>query len=308
MKVVVAGATGFVGVRLVEQLHSLGHAVVVLARDAQKAMRQFPKAVFPNVDVVSYTPTVPGEWGKGFSDCDGVVNLAGAPLSETPWSKSRKQEILESRQLGTRQIVAAIKAASPKPKVLVNASAVGYYGTDTTQEFDEYSLGGNDFLAGVCKAWEAEADAAEALEVRVVKLRNGIVMGLGGGFLGKIMPIFQLGAGGKIGSGKQWISWIHRDDLVNLIIFALTNEQIKGAVNATTPNPVTNEEFTQALAQAVKRPALLPVPAFALQALLGEAAILALEGQKVLPKKAEQGGFQFQYPAIDLALAQIVKT
>jgi uncharacterized protein (TIGR01777 family) len=133
-------------------------------------------------------------------------------------------------------------------------------------------------------------------------------MGLGGGFLGKIMPIFQLGAGGKIGSGKQWISWIHRDDLVNLIIFALTNEQIKGAVNATTPNPVTNEEFTQALAQAVKRPALLPVPAFALQALLGEAAILALEGQKVLPKKAEQGGFQFQYPAIDLALAQIVKT
>jgi uncharacterized protein len=306
MKVVVAGATGFVGVKLVEQLHLLGHTVVILARDATKATRQFPKAVFPKVDAISYTPKTAGEWGKVFSDCDGVVNLAGAPLADIPWSQARKQEIMQSRQLGTRQIVAAIETASPKPKVLVNASAVGYYGTDTTQEFDEYHLGGNDFLAGVCKAWETEADAAEALGVRVVKLRNGIVLGLGG-FLGKVLPIFQLGAGGKIGSGKQWLSWIHRDDLVNLIIFALTNEQIRGAVNATTPNPVTNEEFTQALAKAVKRPALLPVPAFALQALLGEAAILALEGQKVLPKKAEQGGFQFQYPAIDLALAQIVK-
>ncbi|WP_019498734.1 TIGR01777 family oxidoreductase [Pseudanabaena sp. PCC 6802] len=305
MKVVVAGATGFVGMRLVEQLNSIGHAVVILTRNTQKATRQFPKAVFPNVDAIGYTPTVAGEWGKIFSDCDAVVNLAGAPLSETPWSQSRKQEILRSRQLGTRQIVEAMKMASPKPKVLVNASAVGYYGTDPTQEFDEYSLGGNDFLAGVCKAWEAEADAAEALGVRVVKLRNGIVMGLGG-FLGKVLPIFQLGAGGKLGSGQQWLSWIHRDDLVNLIIFALTNEQIKGAVNATTPHPVTNEEFTQALAKVVKRPAPLPVPAFALQALLGEASILALEGQKVLPKKAAQYGFQFQYPTINLALAQIV--
>jgi uncharacterized protein len=307
MRVVVAGATGFIGVRLVEQLHSLGHAVIVLARDAQKATRLFPKASFPNVEVVSYTPTLAGEWGEVFSNCAGVVNLAGTPIFGQAWSKARKQEILQSRQLTTRQIVEAMKLASPKPQVLVNASAVGYYGTDLTKEFDEYSFEGNDFLAGVCKAWEAEADAASPLGVRVVKLRNGLVFGPGG-FLGQILPIFKLGAGGKIGSGKQWLSWIHRDDLVNLIIFALTNPQIAGTVNGTAPNPVTNEEFTKVLAKAVNRPALLPVPAFALQALLGEASILALEGQKVLPKKAEMNDFQFQYPTIDSALAQIVKS
>jgi uncharacterized protein (TIGR01777 family) len=306
MRVVVAGATGFVGVRLVEQLHLLGNTVVILARDVQKATRQFPKTFFPNVEVVSYAPTTAGEWGKVFANCDGVVNLAGTPIFGKSWSASRKQEILQSRQLGTRQIVEAIKSVSPRPKVLVNASAVGYYGTDTTQEFDEYSFEGKDFLAEVCKAWETEADAASALGVRVVKLRNGIVLG-SGGFLGQILPIFQLGLGGKIGSGKQWLSWVHRDDLVNLIVFALTNAQITGVVNGTAPNPVTNEEFTQALAKAVGKSAPLPVPAFALQALLGEASILALEGQKVLPKKAEMSGFQFQYPTIDLALAQIVK-
>jgi uncharacterized protein len=306
MRVVVAGATGFIGVRLVEQLHSLGYTVIVLARDAQKATRQFPKAAFPNVEIISYTPTLAGEWGGVFSNCDGVVNLAGTPIFGQAWSKTRKQEILHSRQLTTRQIVEAIKSASPKPQVLVNASAVGFYGTDLTKEFDESSSGGNDFLAGICKAWETEADAASSLGVRVVKIRNGLVFGPGG-FLGQILPIFKLGAGGKIGSGKQWLSWIHRDDLVNLIIFALTNPQIVGVANGTAPNPVTNEEFTQALAKAINRPALLPVPAFALQTLLGEASILALEGQKVLPKKAEMSNFQFQYPAIELALAQITK-
>jgi uncharacterized protein len=307
MRVAIAGATGFIGVRLVEQLHSLGHTAIVLARDPQKATRQFPKTNFPNVEVTGYTPMAAGEWGKVFSNCDGVVNLAGTPIFGQSWSQARKQEILQSRQLTTRQIVEAMKSASPKPQVLVNASAVGFYGTDLTKEFDENSSGGNDFLAGVCKAWEAEADAASLLGVRVVKIRNGLVFGPGG-FLGQILPIFKLGAGGKIGSGKQWLSWIHRDDLVNLMIFALTNSQIAGVVNGTAPNPVINEEFTKVLAKAVNRPALLPVPAFALQTLLGEASILALEGQKVLPKKAETYQFQFQYPTIDLALAQIVKS
>ncbi len=307
MRVVVAGATGFIGVRLVEQLHSLGHQAIVLARDPQKATRQFSKTLFPKVEVVGYTPIVAGGWDRVFSDCDGVVNLAGTPIFGQSWSQARKLEILQSRQLTTRQIVEAIKSASPKPQVLVNASAVGFYGTDLTKEFDESSFEGNDFLAGVCKAWEAEADVASSLGVRVVKMRNGLVFGPGG-FLGQILPIFKLGAGGKIGSGKQWLSWIHRDDLVNLIILALTNSEIAGVVNGTAPNPVTNEEFTKVLAKALNRPALLPVPAFALQTLLGEASILALEGQKVLPKKAEMSQFQFQYPTIDLALAQIVKT
>jgi uncharacterized protein len=303
MKIVVAGGTGFVGVKLVEKLNSLGDRVTVLARDPQKAKRQFPQEFFPHVEIVGYT-LQDGDWMSVFSDCDGVVNLAGAPLASQPWTTKYKQEILSSRQLTTRKIVQAIAASSPKPKVLVNGSAIGYYGTDETKDFDEYSFVGEDFLAGVCKAWEQEADAANGM-LRVVKIRTGVVLG-NGGFLDKVLPIFRLGVGGKIGSGKQWFSWIHRDDLVSLIVFALTNQQLSGAVNGTAPNPVTNEEFTQALAKVLNRPAVLPAPAFAIQLALGESAILALEGQKVLPKKAEINSFQWQYPTISAALSQIL--
>ncbi len=305
MKVVVAGATGFVGVKLVERLNALGNQVTVLARNPKKAVRQFPKEFFPHVEVIEYEPLVVGEWAKSLAGADAVVNLAGTPIADKPWTADRKQEILQSRQIGTRRLVEAIGMTNPKPPVLVSGSAIGYYGTSETKEFDEYSFPGEDFLAEVCKAWEVEADAATSLGVRVVKLRTGIVLG-NGGALDKILPLFQLGLGGKIGSGKQWFAWIHRDDLVNLIIFAINTPQIVGALNGTAPNPITNLELTAELAKLLSRPAFLPVPAIALQLVLGEAGKLVLEGQKVLPKKAEMNHFAFQYPTIDLALKQII--
>jgi len=307
MKVVVTGGTGFIGMKLVEKLHRLGDRITVLARDPQKARRQFPSIYFPNVDIVGYTPLLAGDWTKEISGADAVINLAGTPIFGEAWVDKRKKEILQSRQLGTKVLVEAIKSAPIKPQVLVSGSAIGFYGIDSTKEFDEYSYAGSDFLAEVCKAWEAETSFLDTLNIRVVKLRIGIVLGKGG-VLDRILPIFKLGLGGKIGSGQQWFSWIHIDDLVDLIIFALTQPLLANAVNGTAPTPVTNLEFTEALAQALHRPALLPVPSTALQLLYGESATLVLDGQKVLPVKALKNGFQFQYPEINSALKQIVNS
>ncbi|CAN1212833.1 TIGR01777 family oxidoreductase [Tumidithrix helvetica PCC 7403] len=306
MRVIVTGATGFVGVRLVEQLHSLGNQVVVLARNPEKATRQFPKEFFSNVEIVGYTPLKLGAWTSALSGCDAVVNLAGTSIVGQRWSEQRKQEIIESRAGTTKILVEAIQAAAVKPKVLVSGSAIGYYGSDETQSFDEYSFAGQGFLAEVCQAWEAAADPVTNFGVRLVKLRIGIVLAYGG-TLGKILPLFQLGIGGKIGSGKQWFSWIHRDDLVSLILFTIANSQIVGVLNATAPNPVTNEELTKTLAKVVGRPALLPVPAAALLILLGESATLILGGQKVLPQKATLNRFSFTYPDLESALRQILE-
>ena len=304
MKVVVTGATGFVGMKLVERLHSLGDRIVVLARNVQKANGQFPKEFFPNIDVVGYNPLLLGDWTNTISGAEAIINLAGEPLAGVRWTDQRKQEIRDSRILTTKVLVQAIAKADVKPKVLISGSAIGYYGASLDKTFDEYSYAGNDFLANVCKDWEAEADRVTDLGVRLVKLRTGIVLGLGGA-IAKMLPIFQVGGGGKIGSGKQWFSWIHRDDLVDLIIYALTNPQITGALNATAPQPVTNADFTVAFAKALKRPAFLPVPAAALILIFGEGASVLLDGQRVLPKKAELNKFSFKYPDIDKALGQI---
>jgi uncharacterized protein len=304
MKIVLTGATGFVGEKLVEQLHALGDRIIVLARNPQKATRQFPPDIFPNVEVISYTPFVLGDWAKAISGSDAVINLAGEPLAGVRWTDKRKQEIRDSRILTTKVLVAAIAKADVKPPVLISGSAIGYYGTSLDKSFDEYSSAGDDFLANVCKDWEAEAEAVTSLGVRLVKLRTGIVLGMGGA-IAKMLPIFQVGGGGKIGSGKQWFSWIHRDDLVDLIIYALQNDQISGALNATAPKAVTNEDFTAAFAKAIKRPAFLPVPAAALILIFGEGATVLLDGQRVGPHKAEINKFTFKYPEINTALAQI---
>ncbi|OIP69528.1 MAG: TIGR01777 family protein [Oscillatoriales cyanobacterium CG2_30_44_21] len=303
MKIIVTGATGFVGTKLVEQLQKRGDRVIVLARNPDKAIRQFAKATSP-VEVISYDPFELGEWGKVISGCDAVINLAGEPLAGVRWTEARKKQIRDSRILTTNVLVKAIAIAEIKPQVLISASAIGYYGTSLDKSFDEYSYVGNDFLAKICQDWEAEADAVKDLGVRLVKLRTGIVLGMGGA-IGKMLPIFQVGGGGKIGSGKQWFSWIHRDDLVNLIIEAIVNPQIADALNGTAPQPVTNEKFTVAFAKAINRPAFLPVPAAALILVFGEGATVLLDGQKVLPKKAELNQFQFKYPDIDSALKQI---
>ncbi len=304
MKIVLTGATGFVGEKLVERLHALGDRIVVLARNPQKAIRQFPQDIFPNVEVISYTPFVLGDWAKAISGSDAVINLAGEPLAGVRWTDKRKQEIRNSRILTTKVLVEAIAKADLKPQVLISGSAIGYYGTSLDKSFDEYSSAGDDFLANVCKDWEAEAEAVTSLGLRLVKMRTGIVLGMGGA-IAKMLPIFQVGGGGKIGSGKQWFSWIHRDDLVELIIYALQNAQISGALNATAPKAVTNEDFTVAFAKAIKRPAFLPVPAAALILIFGEGATVLLDGQRVLPHKAEINKFTFKYPDIGTALAQI---
>jgi hypothetical protein len=257
------------------------------------------------LEIVAYTPTESGSWQRAIAGCDAVVHLAGEPIAESRWTPERKQEILNSRQLSTQKIVEAIAQANPKPTVLVNASAIGYYGTSETATFDETSPAGNDFLAEVCQAWEAEAQKVKDAGVRLVILRLGIVLG-DGGALAKMTPPFKVFAGGPIGTGRQWFSWIHRDDLVNLILEALSRKDIEGVFNATAPNPVRMTELCQTIGETLNRPSWLPVPSFALEAYLGEGAKVVLEGQQVLPKRTTNYGFKYRYPTVKQALAEIL--
>lgn len=305
MKIAVTGATGFVGSRLVERLQAEGHSVVAIVRNPERALQRFPRTTFPDVEVVAYTPLESGSWQQAISGCDGVVNLAGEPIAEKRWTPEHKQEILNSRQVGTQKLVEAIAQANPKPQVLVSASAIGYYGTSETASFDETSPAGSDFLAEVCQAWEAAAQPVREAGVRLVIVRIGIVIG-NGGAIAKMLPPFKLFAGGPLGSGQQWFSWIHREDLVSLILQALTQPQLEGTFNATAPNPVRMEMLANTLGQVLNRPSWLPVPAFALEALLGDGAKVVLEGQQVLPKRSQEIGFQYQYPTIQQALEQVV--
>ncbi|PSB21699.1 TIGR01777 family protein [Phormidesmis priestleyi ULC007] len=305
MKVAVTGATGFVGSRLVERLNAEGHQVIVLTRNATKAEQAFPNSTDPNLEIVAYNPTQSGAWQEKISGCDGVVNLAGEAIAENRWTPERKQSLMDSRKITTQKLVEAIANANPKPSVLVNASAIGFYGTSETVTFDETSAAGNDFLAEVCQTWEAEASKVKESGVRLVILRLGIVLGMGGA-LGKMLTPFKLFAGGPIGSGNQWFSWIHRDDLVSLILRALTRPEMEGVFNATAPQPVRMAEMTTTLGQVMNRPSWLPVPSFALEAMLGDGAKVVLEGQEVLPKHTLANGFEYQYLTIKPALEEIL--
>ena len=304
MKVAITGATGLVGSRLVEKLKAESHQILVLTRNADKAQKVFPNSAFPTVEIVQYNPQESGEWQTVISGCDAVINLAGAPIAER-WSPQYKQEILSSRQIVTQKIVEAIKKAEIKPQVLVSASAIGYYGTSETATFDETSSSGNDFLAEVCQKWEEEAAKVKEAGVRLVIPRIGIVLA-NGGALGKMIGPFQMFAGGPIGSGRQWFSWIHRDDLVGLIIEALKRPDMEGVFNATSPNPVKMSQFCQTLGEVMNRPSWLPVPDFVLELLLGDGSKVVLEGQQVLPKQTQGVGFQYQYPQLKPALQEIL--
>ncbi len=306
MKIAITGATGFVGTKLVEKLVTEQNQIVILSRNISKAKTKFTKLNQSALEFVEYTPKQAGEWQNKIDGCDAVVNLAGAPIAEK-WSKSYKQEILDSRELGTRMIVDAISKATNKPQVLVNTSAIGYYGTSETDTYTEDDRAGNDFLADVCQKWESEAHKVESYGTRLVILRFGIVLG-DGGALAKMIPPFQIFAGGPIGKGKQWFSWIHREDLVNIIIQALQNQQVTGTFNATAPNPVTMNQLCNTLGEVMNRPSWLPVPDFALELLLGEGALVVLEGQKVLPKKTiEMMNYNYIYPDLKPALEKIIK-
>ena len=301
MKIAIAGATGFVGSRLVEQLQAQGHQVIILTRSPQQASNRFGQA-----QIVGYNPLKSGEWQQSISGCDAVINLAGEPIAEKRWTPAQKRSILDSRQLGTQKIVEAIDLATIKPQVLITASAIGYYGTSETSKFDETSPAGTDFLAEVCAAWETAAQAVTANGTRVVILRLGIVLGENGGVLGKMLAPFSAFVGGPIGSGNQWFSWIHRDDVVKLIIAALNDTKMQGVYNATAPNPTTMTEFAQTLGTVMNRPSWLPVPNFALEAMLGEGAIVVLQGQQVVPTRTLAQGFNFQYSTLKPALTAIL--
>jgi uncharacterized protein (TIGR01777 family) len=305
MKIAIAGATGFVGRRLVERLQAENHRLLVITRNTTFARTVFPDVVFPNLEIIAYTPSAPGAWQNAIASCDGVVNLAGAPIAEGRWTQERKRIISDSRKLTTQNIVEAIAKANTRPGVLINASAIGYYGTSETATFDETSDPGQDFLAQVCQDWEMAAQQVVRAGVRLVIFRFGIVLG-NGGALGKMIPPFKLFAGGPIGSGQQWFSWIHLDDVVQLILLALTHQEMQGVYNATAPNPVKMAELSQTMGNVMHRPSWLPVPEFAIEALLGDGAIVVLEGQKVLPKRTLAWGFEYQYPNLLPALTQIL--
>lgn len=303
MKVAITGGTGFVGTSLVKKLQQGGDKIIVFTRNQKRGEKIFPSSAFPNVEIVPYNSST--YQGEGLDNCEAVVNLAGESISER-WTPEYKQAILSSRQSVTKNIVEAISKANPRPSVLISASAIGYYGTSETATFDESSPSGNDFLAKVCQIWEAEAEKVKEYGVRLVILRLGIVLG-NGGALGKMINPFKMFAGGPIGSGNQWFSWIHIDDLVNLMIEAIKNPEFQGVYNATSPNPVRMNQLCQSLGETMGRPSWLPVPAIALELLLGEGAQVVLEGQQVLPKQTQNTVFKYQYPEIKPALQEIIR-
>lgn len=306
MKIAVTGATGFVGSRLVARLVDEGHDIKVLTRKVEKARKVFIAPQFKALEYVAYEPTKSGDWQAEISGCDGVINLAGEPISER-WSAERKRRIIDSRQVGTQKLVEAIQNADPKPSVLVSGSAIGYYGTSETAEFFETSEPlEKDFLSQVCQAWEAAARKAKDAGLRVAIIRTGIVLGDGGAIAKMITP-FKLYAGGPIGSGRQWFSWIHIDDLVSLFIKAVLDPSMHGVYNGTAPEPVRMKDLAQTLGEVMDRPSWLPVPDFAIEALLGDGAVVVLKGQKVLPERTQAAGFTYEYAEPKAALADVVK-
>lgn len=295
MKILAFGATGFVGGHLTPHLLERGHEVTVAARSGKAK-------VHPGARIVKADPTVPGPWQDLIAEHDAVVNLAGSPVM-TRWTQAGKDSILESRIMSTRHIVDALARATGK--TLLCANAIGFYGDGGDAICTEDTPRGEGFLADVTKAWQDEALHAREFGHRVVIPRVSVVLGRGGA-LAKMMTPFSLGLGGRIGHGRQWFSWIHVQDLTRVMSFLLENPAASGPFNACAPEPVTNAHFTRALAAALKRPAFLPVPAFALSLVLGEAASMLLTGQRCTPEALERLGFTFHFPRIEQALADIV--
>jgi len=292
MHVLITGGTGFIGRALAGALLAQGHGVRVLTRDRVRAAAVLPAAAVPLDRLPAQAP-------------QAVVNLAGENLGAHRWTAARKRTFVDSRAGTTRRLVEWMKSLPQRPRVLVSGSAVGYYGARGDETLTEDAPPGAEFQSELCAAWEAEARNAEALGVRVCRIRTGIVLGAGGGALAAMKLPFQLGLGGHLGSGAQWMSWIHRQDLVSLILWLLARDGSEGAYNATAPQPVTNREFARALGASLHRPVLFPMPAFAVKLLVGEMSHLLLTGQKVVPARGLAEGFRFEFPALDGALREV---
>ena len=299
MRVFVTGGTGFIGAALCRRLVQDGHDVVIPTRTPP------PQTSHP---MLRHVPWQTAAWRELLAHSSAVVNLAGASIAGQRWNASRKQQLRASRLQTTRSLIEAIAAAPTKPAVLVNASAVGYYGPRGDEVLDETAPRGDGFLAQLCQEWEHEAQRAASFGVRVVRLRIGLVLGPRGGALAAMVPPVRFFLGGPLGRGGQWMSWIHRDDVIGLIEWALTHSHVHGALNATAPNPATMREFCSTLGRAMRRPSWAPVPSFVLRALLGEMADMLLTGQRVVPDTALRLGYTFRFPALSAALDHCLRS
>jgi uncharacterized protein (TIGR01777 family) len=295
MKVTVTGASGLIGSRLARALRARGDEVTVLSRSPERAAQEL------GVNAMPWEPLEGPAPAAALAGRDAVVHLAGENVAQR-WSATAKASIRASRETGTRNLVEGLRAADPRPATLVSSSAVGYYGSRGDEVLDESAPPGDDFLAEVCAAWEREAERASELGIRGVRIRTGVVLDRRGGALGRMLPFFRAGVGGPVAGGRQYMPWIHADDVVGLYLAAIDDAALSGPVNASAPEPVTNGEFSRALGRALRRPAILPVPAAALRVLYGDMAEIVTEGQRAVPRRALEHGYRFEHPQLDEAL------
>jgi uncharacterized protein len=298
MRILLTGATGLIGQALCRALADEGHQLVVLSRNQASATISAAASVF------AWQPEQTEPPREAFDGVEAVIHLAGENVAAR-WTSERKRRIRDSRVLGTRNLVAGMQRTSKPPRILLSASAVGFYGDRGDEVLTESSPPGSGFLPEVCQQWEAEAKQAQSFGARVVTLRTGVVLGSAGGALKAMLPAFRFGVGGKLANGRHWFPWIHLNDIVGLFRFALLNETLSGPVNGAAPNPVTNAEFTTELAAVLHRPALFPVPKLALELLFGEMAEVMLASLRVVPEAALKAGYQFQFPQLRPALEEL---
>ena len=309
MNILLLGCTGFIGKELIPKLIKEGHNIIIVSRkNIDKLDIKIPinKYKFLKLDL-----SKKNNWNNPFlinnlKEIDGIINLIGEPIAEKKWTINQKEKIMNSRICSTNFLMDALQRLKINPKVIINGSAVGFYGTSVTKEFNEKSDNGKDFLANLCKKWEEVANK-KPFFTRLVIFRIGIVLEAEGGALGKMLPIFKIGLGGPIGNGKQWMSWIHRTDICGLIINALKDKKFSGVFNAVAPEPVTMSTFSSILAKTLKRPNLIPVPARILKILLGDGAKIVLEGQKVKSSKLKDSYYKFKYPLLEKAIVASTK-
>lgn len=302
MHTLITGGTGIIGRRLVLHLIKHGHLVTVVSRQKYK-----PASLPAKINFATWDGRTATGWGNWVESADAVINLAGAGIADTKWTEARKKEIIESRVQAGEAVMEAIKTANKKPEVLIQASAVGYYGTQRNgQVLTEASSAGNDFLARVCQAWEASTERVEDLGVRRVIIRTGVVLDPHGGALPKLVFPFRLFAGGPIGSGRQWFPWIHYDDEVDAIRCLIENRTATGPFNLTAPNPLRNRELAKIIGKVLKRPAFAPAPGFVFKLIFGEMATVLLDGQRVAPQRLQELGYQFKFPHVEEALRNLL--
>lgn len=306
MRIVITGGTGMLGSKLVDQLVAKGYQLVVLTRSPQK----HPDT--PNVDYQKWDAKTAVGWGETVDSAHAVINLAGESIGgegfpPDRWTDEKKKRILQSRLNAGNAVMEAISNAKEKPKVLLQMAAIGYYGNRGAETLTEESTAGSDFLAGVVQQWEASTATAEEMGIRRVVMRTGIVYSTEGGALPSTLIPFKLFAGGPLGSGKQYVSWVHIDDVISAIIFLLEHEAASGPVNITAPNPLTNRQMAKEIGKVMKRPSFMPAPGFAIRLALGEVATLVLDGQKVMPAKLKELGYNFKYEYANEALTDLLK-